>query len=81
MDASQCVTGLFCANAVCCTSLCDQPLMRCDVPPNIGTCSSIAAPAPTLSPPGLLVALVLLLAVAGLALWRGTQRARLPDRE
>ena len=69
-DTSQCVAGLFCADRVCCTSPCDGPSQRCDVRPNVGICSDVAAPAPTLSPRGLIVALTLLLAVAALAFGR-----------
>ena len=47
-----------------------------------GTCTSIAAPAPTLSPVGLLIGLVLLLAVAGLAFWRSAAvRGGVPGRD
>jgi hypothetical protein len=69
-DVSDCGAGLFCVDTVCCTSECDGPLEQCNVPPNAGTCSSLVAPAPTVSPAGLSIAFGILLAIAGLGIWR-----------
>jgi hypothetical protein len=65
----QCATG-FCVNGVCCNTACTGPLMRCNLPGQVGTCASAAASAPTLTPWGLLVAALLLASIAGLALRR-----------
>lgn len=70
MDTSQCAAGLFCTDGVCCTSRCDGPLERCDVPPDVGTCTNVVAPAPALSPSGIWIGIGTLLAVAAAALWR-----------
>jgi hypothetical protein len=70
MDTSQCAAGLFCTDGVCCTTPCDGPLERCDLPPDIGTCTEAVAPAPALSPIGIWIGLGSLLAVAATALWR-----------
>jgi hypothetical protein len=64
---SQCGTG-FCVTGVCCNSACTDPSMRCNLPGQVGTCASVAAKAPTLTPWGLIVAAMLLTAVAGFAL-------------
>lgn len=64
---SQCGTG-FCVDSVCCNTACAGPDERCDAPGQPGTCVSFAAPAPTLTPWGLLVAAILLTGVAGFAL-------------
>ena len=64
---SQCSTG-FCANGVCCNSACTDPLMRCNLAGQVGTCASTAAEAPTLTPWGLIVAGMLLTGVAAFAL-------------
>jgi hypothetical protein len=66
---SQCGTG-FCANGVCCNTACTDPLMRCNLPGQVGTCASDAASAPTLTPWGLLVGSVMLAGIAGMALRR-----------
>jgi hypothetical protein len=70
---SQCGTG-FCANGVCCDTACTDPLMRCNLPGQVGTCASAAASAPTLTPWGLLIGSVLLAGVAALALRRQMRR-------
>jgi hypothetical protein len=64
----------FCADGVCCDSACTDPLMRCNLPGQAGTCASTAAEAPTLTPWGLLAAALLLAGVAAFALRRRIQR-------
>jgi hypothetical protein len=66
-EPSECESG-NCEDAVCCDEECEGPLVACNLPGQVGTCSSIAAPAPTTSPRGLAVAIGLLVAVAALAL-------------
>jgi hypothetical protein len=63
---------------VCCNEDCDGPLVACNLPGQVGTCSSIAAPAPATSPRGLAVGIALLVGVAALAL--GARR-KLHERE
>lgn len=62
---SQCGTG-FCVDNVCCNSACTDPLTKCNLPGQVGTCASAAAEAPTLTPWGLIAGLVLL---AGSGVW------------
>jgi uncharacterized repeat protein (TIGR01451 family) len=69
--SSQCATT-FCADAVCCDTACDGPRQRCNVPGQVGTCTSAAA-APALTPWGLLVAALLLTGIAALALRRAVR--------
>lgn len=67
---TQCQSG-FCVDGVCCDTECTDPLDRCDVPGEAGTCSrATAAPAPALSPWGLFSAALLLVAISALALRR-----------
>jgi hypothetical protein len=66
--ASQCASPGFCVDSVCCDTACTDPLMRCNLAGQIGTCASDAAAAPTLTPWGLLVAALLLSGVAAFAL-------------
>jgi hypothetical protein len=66
---SQCGTG-FCANGVCCNTACTDPLMRCNLADQVGTCASAAASAPTLTPWGLLGASIMLAGIAALTLRR-----------
>jgi hypothetical protein len=66
---SQCSTG-FCVDRVCCDTACTDPLMQCNLPGQRGTCASTAAPAPALTPWGLLAAAVVLASIAGFALRR-----------
>ena len=66
---SQCGTG-FCANGVCCDTTCTGPLERCNLPGQVGTCASAAAPSPALTPWGLIAASLVLASIAGLALRR-----------
>ena len=64
---SQCSTG-FCVDSVCCDTACTDPLKRCNLPGEVGTCSSPAATAPALTPWGLLIAAALLASVGAFAL-------------
>jgi len=57
---------MICDDGICCNVPCDGPSQSCR--PD-GECREVA-PAPALSPPGLLVGMMLLLAVAALALRR-----------
>jgi hypothetical protein len=59
---------LFCANGVCSNTACTDPLMRCNLAGQVGTCASDAAAAPTLTQWGLLAAALLLTGVAAFAL-------------
>ena len=67
---SQCASGLSCADSVCCNTACTDPLMRCNLAGQVGTCASAAASAPTLTPWGLLGASLVLAGIAGMALRR-----------
>ena len=69
---AQCSTG-FCVDSVCCDTACTDPLKRCNLAGQVGTCASTAAAAPTLTPWGLVAGLVLL---AGTAAWAIRRRAR-----
>jgi hypothetical protein len=66
-DPAQCAST-FCVDGVCCDTACTAPGEQCNLAGQIGTCASTAAPAPALTPWGLLVAAVLLISVAGFAL-------------
>ncbi len=65
----------FCVDSVCCDTACTDPAMRCNLAGQVGTCTSAAAAAPTLTPWGLIIAAFLLTGVAGFAL-----RQRMRDR-
>jgi hypothetical protein len=58
----------FCVDSVCCDTACTGPLEKCNLPGEAGKCASAAAPAPALTPWGLMVAAILLVSVAGFAL-------------
>jgi hypothetical protein len=60
----------FCVDGVCCNTACDQPSEACNLPGQVGTCASTAAAAPSLSRPGLLLAMLLLSGIALVALGR-----------
>src|SRR4029077_4054004 len=62
---SQCSTG-FCVDAVCCDTAGTDPLKRCNLPVEVGTCASPAAIAPALSRWGLVAGMILL---AGAGAW------------
>jgi hypothetical protein len=72
---SQCASG-FCADGVCCASACDGALQQCNLPDRVGTCTTIEAPAPVLSPAAFVVAFVVLVGLAGL----GVRRRSRPHR-
>jgi hypothetical protein len=67
--ASQCQSR-NCVTGVCCDTACTDPLMRCNLAGQVGTCASDAAAAPTLTPWGLFGASLILASIAGMALRR-----------
>jgi LPXTG-motif cell wall-anchored protein len=69
---SRCSTG-FCVDAVCCDTACTDPLKRCNLPGEVGTCASPPATAPALTPWGLVAGLILL---AGTGVWALRRRVR-----
>ncbi len=69
-SGSGCAAGLFCADEVCCDTACGGTAERCDLPGLEGTCSSLTAPAPAVSPRWLLVGIALLTAIGTFALGR-----------
>ncbi len=71
-DPSQCASG-FC-DVVCCDTACTGPGEQCNLPGQVGTCASVSAPAPTLTPRALLMAAALLAGIAAVALRRRTIR-------
>jgi hypothetical protein len=73
--ASQCAAPGFCVDNVCCDTACTEPLEKCNLSGQGGTCVSAAAPAPALTRWGLLVAAILLVSVAAFAL-RHRMRSR-----
>ena len=72
---AQCATPGFCVDNVCCNAPCTGPLQRCNLPDELGSCVSAAAPAPALTPWGLL-ATALLLVSAGVFTLRRRMRGR-----
>jgi hypothetical protein len=66
-DATECATD-NCADGVCCDTACDQPLQQCNLPGQVGTCASAAAPAPAASDAGLVAMVAALIATAFVAL-------------
>ena len=62
---AECATG-FCVDSVCCDTACAGPGEECDLPGQAGTCGLAPAPAPALTPWGMIAGLVLL---AGTAAW------------
>ena len=64
-----CQSG-HCVDGVCCNDPCTGLNEICNLLGSVGTCTEIAAPAPTTSRTGLLIALGILAAIAALALWR-----------
>jgi hypothetical protein len=62
-NGPQCVSG-FCVDGVCCDTACTGANQSCNLPLHVGTCAPIpAAPAPAMSPLGLLIGVALLAAV------------------
>ena len=72
-SGSQCLST-FCVDGVCCNTACDGPLAQCNLPGEAGVCASTAAPAPTLSPWGLMIGVLLLAGIAAVTLRRGTSK-------
>jgi len=70
---AQCGTG-FCVDSVCCDTACTDPARRCNLAGQVGTCASTAAEAPTLTPWGLIVSMVLLAGTAAFAIRRRAMR-------
>jgi len=69
-DPMDCISG-NCVDDTCCTEASCPPGESCDNPGNVGTCSADpTAPAPAISPTGVLLALALLLGIGGVALVR-----------
>ncbi|HSQ00330.1 MAG TPA: hypothetical protein VL049_24180 [Candidatus Dormibacteraeota bacterium] len=60
----------FCVEGVCCNAACTGPLERCNLPGQVGTCTSASAPAPALTSRALGLALAVLGALAAVALRR-----------
>ena len=73
--ASQCASPGFCVTNVCCNAACTGPLQRCNLPDELGSCVSAAAPAPALTPWGL-IATAFLLVSAGAFTLRRRMRGR-----
>jgi hypothetical protein len=65
----------FCIDDVCCDTPCNRLLDRCNLPSQVGTCESTAAPAPAMTRTGLLAAAALLFGIAALALRPRLRRA------
>ncbi len=72
-DASQCATGLFCSDAVCCDTACAGSGQDCDIPGQAGTCVTAPAQAPTASGYSL-AAMLGLLVLTGLLGIRAARR-------
>ena len=66
---SECLST-FCVDDVCCDTDCSEPDQLCNLAGSVGTCTDVAAPAPTTSRTALLIGLGVLAAIAALALWR-----------
>jgi hypothetical protein len=71
-DPTDCVSG-NCVDDVCCDTACDQPDQQCNLPGEVGVCSSVAAKAPAASPTGLLIGLALLIGIGALSILRRTR--------
>jgi hypothetical protein len=67
--SAMCSTG-FCVDNVCCDTACTDPSKRCDLTNRVGTCASTTAPAPALTPWGLLGASLALAGFGALTLRR-----------
>jgi hypothetical protein len=67
--SSECVTA-FCVDGVCCDSACTGGLEQCDLAGSVGTCTSRVAPAPTLTPGGIVLTVSVLGGLAAFALRR-----------
>ena len=60
---------------MCCDTQCDGPNEICNLQGSVGTCTDVAAPAPTTSRSGLLIAVVMILLVGAVALVRRRRSA------
>ncbi len=69
VTAAGCASG-FCIDGVCCNTACAGLQEQCNLEGQAGTCTSVAAPAPTLSARAILLALVVLTGLGGFALQR-----------
>jgi parallel beta-helix repeat protein len=69
-SAAECASS-HCVDGVCCDTACDGAGEQCNLPPQIGTCRPVAAPAPALSLLGGMVLGVVLLAFGIRRLGRG----------
>ncbi len=69
VDDSQC-TSSFCRDGVCCATACDGVTEVCNLSDQLGICVEVAAPAPAVSPRGMLVAVALLAMIAFVGLLR-----------
>jgi hypothetical protein len=68
-DRADCTSG-NCVNDVCCDTPCNGELESCNQPGKVGTCTSLAAPAPAASSGGLAFMTLLLLGIGNAAVWR-----------
>lgn len=66
-DTSQCESGLFCADGVCCEVVCDGPGEICNLTGREGQCTTVAS-APSVERLGLIVACLVLLGIAAVTL-------------
>jgi len=57
---SDCSTGLFCADGVCCDAACQGEGQRCNVPSNLGHCETRPVAVPITLPYAAILALVLM---------------------
>ena len=67
---AQCAAPGFCVENVCCNAPCTGPLQRCNLPDELGSCVSAAAPAPALTPWGLIATALLLVSAGVWTIWR-----------
>ena len=66
VDSMDCQSG-NCVDDVCCNELCDGPNEICNLQGDVGTCTELAAPAPTVTRPALVLAVLILLLVGAVA--------------
>ena len=67
---AECAAPGFCVENVCCNAPCTGPLQRCNLPDELGSCVSAAAPAPALTPWGLIATALLLVSAGVWTIWR-----------
>src|SRR5579862_468798 len=68
------LSGIHHVDNVCCNAPCTGPLQRCDLPDELGSCVSAAAPAPALTPWGLIAVALLLVSAGAFTLHRRMRR-------